>query len=134
MRISMIIRQSSSIRRLLIGRRCYIDHTHNYASQSATNVREFKKVMVANRGEIAIRVFRALTELNKTSVAIYTEQDKHQMHRLKVSIWCSYNNLVPRCIHHFVGRRSLSSRQRSASSRSILKHCTNHSNRTTERC
>lgn len=48
--------------------------------------REFRKVMVANRGEIAIRVFRALTELNKTSVAIYSEQDKHQMHRLKVAI------------------------------------------------
>ncbi|KAF8363104.1 hypothetical protein PRIPAC_90027 [Pristionchus pacificus] len=30
--------------------------------------------MVANRGEIAIRVFRALTELNKTSVTIYSEQ------------------------------------------------------------
>lgn len=39
--------------------------------------------MVANRGEIAIRVFRALTELNKTSVAIYAEQDKNSMHRLK---------------------------------------------------
>lgn len=39
--------------------------------------------MVANRGEISIRVFRALTELNMTSVAIYSEQDKHSMHRLK---------------------------------------------------
>ncbi|KAK6010296.1 Carbamoyl-phosphate synthase L chain protein [Ostertagia ostertagi] len=39
--------------------------------------------MVANRGEIAIRVFRALSELRMTSVAIYSEQDKHSMHRLK---------------------------------------------------
>lgn len=35
-------------------------------------------------GEIAIRVFRALNELNKTSVAIYSEQDVMQMHRYKV--------------------------------------------------
>uniref|UniRef100_A0A914NG40 Pyruvate carboxylase n=1 Tax=Meloidogyne incognita TaxID=6306 RepID=A0A914NG40_MELIC len=39
--------------------------------------------MVANRGEIATRVFRALTEMNKTSVAIYSEQDKHSIHVYK---------------------------------------------------
>jgi pyruvate carboxylase len=47
-------------------------------------VREFEKVLVANRGEIAIRVFRALTEMGKRSVAIYSQQDINQMHRLKV--------------------------------------------------
>jgi pyruvate carboxylase len=34
-------------------------------------------------GEIAIRVFRAATEMGIRTVAIYSEQDKQQMHRLK---------------------------------------------------
>ncbi|KAI1720788.1 carbamoyl-phosphate synthase L chain, ATP binding domain-containing protein [Ditylenchus destructor] len=60
----------------------------NCASSSISSVRwasskEFKKVMVANRGEIATRVFRALTEMNKTSVAIFSEQDMNSTHRLK---------------------------------------------------
>ncbi|ESO94166.1 hypothetical protein LOTGIDRAFT_232430 [Lottia gigantea] len=39
--------------------------------------------MVANRGEIAIRVFRACTEMNIRTVAIYSEQDMMHMHRQK---------------------------------------------------
>ncbi|AQP53241.1 pyruvate carboxylase [Vagococcus penaei] len=42
-----------------------------------------KKVLVANRGEIAIRVFRACTELNIKTVAIYAAEDDRSVHRFK---------------------------------------------------
>jgi pyruvate carboxylase len=46
-------------------------------------VQLFKKILVANRGEIAIRVFRACSELGIRSVAIYTAEDKNALFRLK---------------------------------------------------
>ena len=42
-----------------------------------------KKVLVANRGEIAIRIFRACTELRYQTVAIYTYEDRYSLHRYK---------------------------------------------------
>ena len=42
-----------------------------------------KKVLVANRGEIAIRIFRACTELDIQTVAIYAAEDEYSVHRFK---------------------------------------------------
>ncbi|WP_033829343.1 pyruvate carboxylase [Bacillus andreraoultii] len=42
-----------------------------------------KKLLVANRGEIAIRIFRACTELNIRTVAIYSKEDVGSYHRYK---------------------------------------------------
>jgi pyruvate carboxylase len=43
----------------------------------------FKKILVANRGEIAIRVLRAATELNIKTIAVYTFEDRYSLHRYK---------------------------------------------------
>ncbi|WP_280769119.1 pyruvate carboxylase [Salipaludibacillus daqingensis] len=44
---------------------------------------KLSKVLVANRGEIAIRIFRACTELNIRTVAIYSKEDTGAFHRYK---------------------------------------------------
>lgn len=43
----------------------------------------FRKILIANRGEIAIRVMRAANEMGKKTVAVYAEEDKLSLHRFK---------------------------------------------------
>ena len=48
-----------------------------------SNIKQIKKLLVANRGEIAIRVFRAAAELKIKTVAVYTYEDRYSLHRYK---------------------------------------------------
>jgi pyruvate carboxylase len=45
--------------------------------------KEIKKVLVANRGEIAIRIFRACNDMNLKTIAIYSKEDKYTLFRTK---------------------------------------------------
>ena len=43
----------------------------------------FRKILVANRGEIAIRAFRAAYELGAKTVAVFPYEDRGSLHRQK---------------------------------------------------
>jgi len=46
-------------------------------------IKAFRKILIANRGEIAIRVIRAVNELDLRSVAVYSKEDKVALFRSK---------------------------------------------------
>ena len=49
----------------------------------AEKSRKIKSLLVSNRSEIAIRVFRAATELGMRTVAVYSQEDRFALHRFK---------------------------------------------------
>jgi len=46
-------------------------------------IKKFQRVMAANRGEIAIRIFRSLSELGITTVGVFSKEDKYSLFRTK---------------------------------------------------
>eukprot|EP00961_Rhodomonas_salina_P278180 3758614-Rhodomonas_salina.1 len=56
----------------------------NSGVRVAGSKKVFKKVMSCNRGEISIRFARAATELGLSTVAVYSKEDRHSLHRFAV--------------------------------------------------
>ena len=57
--------------------------SRNHTDTTSQTVRPFRKLLAANRSEIAVRIFRAATELNLRTVAIYAQEDRFCIHRFK---------------------------------------------------
>ena len=49
----------------------------------STGIRPIRRLLAANRSEIAIRIFRAATELDLRTIAIYSQEDRLSLHRFK---------------------------------------------------
>ena len=63
----------------------------------------FSKVLVANRGEIAIRAFRAAFELGARTVAVFPYEDRWSEHRMKAEE--AYGKFIDRFLHVHAGDR-----------------------------
>jgi pyruvate carboxylase len=63
--------------------------THHHANtvhqrlRANSSIMQLKKLLVANRGEIPIRIFRTAHELSLQTVAVYSYEDRLSMHRQK---------------------------------------------------
>jgi pyruvate carboxylase len=83
-RVNNLIQTSYCVRSSIVSCKRLLSVKSTEQEQSNTyDFRKINKLLVANRGEIAIRVFRACTENNIRTVAIYSAEDEAQLHRIK---------------------------------------------------
>jgi len=52
-------------------------------TSSASAIRSIQRLMAANRSEIAVRIFRAGSELDLRTVAVFAQEDRFCIHRYK---------------------------------------------------
>src|SRR5205807_1257704 len=82
-RVNNLLQTSYYIRSTLVSCKRLLSVKKPNEKTDKYEIRKINKLLVANRGEIAIRVFRACTENNIRTVAIYSAEDEAQLHRIK---------------------------------------------------
>lgn len=82
-RVNNFLQTSFCVRSSFTSSKRLLSTKHPEQKRKTYDFRKINKLLVANRGEIAIRVFRACTETNIKTVAIYSAEDEGQLHRIK---------------------------------------------------
>ncbi|KIW26436.1 pyruvate carboxylase [Cladophialophora immunda] len=65
------------------GQSHHLEHSVHQRLRANSSIMQLKKILVANRGEIPIRIFRTAHELSLQTVAVYSYEDRLGMHRQK---------------------------------------------------
>lgn len=84
-RVNNLLQTSFCVRSTLVSSKRLLatKTTPEQQKRPTYNFRKINKLLVANRGEIAIRILRACSENNIRTVAIYSAEDEGQLHRIK---------------------------------------------------
>ena len=82
-RVNNLLQTSYCVRSSFASCKRFLSEKSGQESSKPPPFRKIKKLLVANRGEIAIRILRACAENHIRSVAIYSAEDEGQLHRIK---------------------------------------------------